>query len=73
MSDLSAEAILAALVDVAFADGRHELARAVGRRGTLRLHIELTLGDSGEVLTSTTSLAFESKRHVKDGFAGRLN
>lgn len=66
---LSVEAVLAALVDVAFQDGRHELVRALGQRGTLRLHIELILGDHGEPVSSTTALSFENKRHVKDGFS----
>lgn len=64
----SVEAVLAALVDVAFQDGRHELLRAQGQRGIVRLHIELTLGDHGEPVSSTTALSFENKRHVKDGF-----
>jgi hypothetical protein len=63
------EAVLAALVDVAFQDGRHELVRSTGQRGVLRLHIELILGDHGVPVSSTTSLSFENKRHVKDGFS----
>lgn len=64
----SAEAILAALVDMAFKDGRHELARAQGQRGVLRLNVNLVLGDHGRPLESTATLSFESKLHIKDGF-----
>lgn len=63
------ETVLAALVDVAFQDGRHEVTRAQGQRGIVRLHIELILGDHGEPVSSTTSLSFENKRHMKDGFS----
>ena len=66
---LPVETVLAALVDVAFQDGRHELARATGQRGTVRLHVEMVLGDHGVLQSSTTSLSFENKRHAKDGFA----
>lgn len=59
---------MAALVDVAFQDGRHEINRSRGNRGVLRLRVEVILGDHGELLTSSTSLAFENKRHLKDGF-----
>jgi hypothetical protein len=55
---------------VAFQDGRHELARAqAGNRGTVRLSVELVLGDGGVPLSSRTSLIFENLRHMKDGFA----
>lgn len=64
----SVEPMLAALVDIAFRDGRHELNRARGQRGVVRLHVEVTLGDTGEPLFSTSQLSFESKRHVKDAF-----
>lgn len=66
---LSIEAVLAALVDVAFQDGRHEVARARGQRGTLRLTVEIVLGDHGVLQSSTTNLSFENKRHMKDGFS----
>lgn len=68
---LSIEPVLAALVDIAFRDGRHELNRARGQRGTVRLHVEVTLGDNGEPMFSTSQLSFESKRHVKDAFVAR--
>ena len=64
---LSVEAMLAALVDITFRDGRHELARAAGRRGTLRLYVEVELGDGGQPLNARHSLGFEQRRHVKDG------
>ena len=61
---LSVEAILAALVDIAFRDGRAELSRAVGKRGLLRLNLTLLLGDNGRPLESTSSLVFEAKHHM---------
>ncbi len=67
----SVEAILAALVDIAFKDGRHELSRANGQRGVLHLTVNLVLGDHGRPLESTASLVFENKRHIKDGFIAR--
>lgn len=66
---LSVESILAALVDIAFRDGRHELLRANGSRGVVHLDINLVLGDHGRPLESTAALTFTSKRHIKDGFA----
>lgn len=69
-TDLSPEATMAALVDLAFAEGRHEVERAKGRRGSLRLNIELVLGDGGVPLYSVNSLVFEVKRHAKDGMKG---
>lgn len=65
----SVEAILAALVDIAFRDGRFELSRARGNRGIVHLNINLVLGDGGRPLESTSTLTFEAKRHIKDGFA----
>jgi hypothetical protein len=62
------EPVLAALVDLAFRDGRHELSRAKGQRGIVTLNVRLVLGDHGRLLESSHSLAFESKLHVKDGF-----
>lgn len=68
---LSVEAILSALVDVAFRDGRAELKRAEGQRGIVRLELRLVLGDHGRPQESTSLLAFEGKRHIKDAFAAR--
>lgn len=62
------EPVLAALVDLAFRDGRHELERAKGQRGVVTLNIRLVLGDHGRLLESVHSLSFESKLHAKDGF-----
>lgn len=70
-TNLSVEAILAALVDIAFRDGRHELSRATGQRGVLHLKIDLVLGDHGRPLEATSALSFEGKRHMKDGFTAR--
>lgn len=69
MSQPNPPALLSALVDAAFADGEAELSRAVGRRGVLRLRIDLVLGDGGRPLESVSSLVFEAKRHIKDNFA----
>lgn len=68
---LSVETILAALVDIAFRDGRHELLRANGQRGVVKLDINLVLGDHGRPLESTAALTFTAKRHIKDGFSAR--
>lgn len=64
----SVEATLASLVDLTFAEGRHEVARAQGRRGSLRVCIEVELGDGGQILWTKNSLVFEPKRHAKDGY-----
>ena len=61
------EPMLAALVDIVFRDGRHELARAHGRRGTLRLMVEVELGDHGQPTSARHGLAFEQRRSMKDG------
>jgi hypothetical protein len=62
------EPVLAALVDMAFKDGRHEMDRAIGKRGVVTLSVKLVLGDHGRVLESAHSIVFEQKLHVKDGF-----
>jgi hypothetical protein len=66
---LSVEAVLAALVDIAFRDGADELRRARGQRGVMHLDVQLTLGDRGEPVFSTHRMSFEHKRHLKDDFA----
>ena len=58
--------ILTGLAQTALADGVSELVRAEGKRGTVRLNLELCLGDNGAPLWSNSSVFFEQKRHVKD-------
>lgn len=64
---LSVESMLAALVDIAFRDGRYELQRAQGKRGTLRVLVEVELGDHGAPTGARHSLTFEQRRSIKDG------
>lgn len=42
------------------------MARAVGHRGVVILHVELQLGDEGRVTSGTSSVHFEQRRHYKD-------
>jgi hypothetical protein len=62
-SSISIEAALASLVDLMFRDGRYELARAKGKRGVLRLNVEMILGDAGIPVAATRTLTFEQKHH----------
>lgn len=57
---------MVSLIEAVFAEGKHELARAQGRRGVVYLTLELGLGDNGEPLWTKSALYFERKRHVKD-------
>lgn len=60
--------ILYGLMMQAYQEGRAELDRADGQRGTVKLEVEVVLGDNGRPLEANASLNFVSKRHIKDNF-----
>lgn len=62
---------VSALTEIAIREGHFEFLRAQGNRGSLRLNVELVLGDNGVPLYSVSALSFEGKRHIKDGFIAR--
>lgn len=67
---LSIAEVLSAAVARQLRDGVSELSRAEGNRGTVRLTVELQLGDHGEFLWYKPTLYFEQHFHHKDREAG---
>lgn len=63
---LSIAEVLSAAVTRQLRDGASELSRAEGKRGVVRLTVELSLGDHGEFLWYKPTLYFEQHFHHKD-------